>query len=219
MGWDDNGLPTERRVQNYYGVRCDPSLPYDPDLTAPPDAGDPKAVAKRNTIAVSRPNFIELCHELAVEDEKIFEALFRRLGLSVDWTRTYETINDHSRRISQLAFLGNLERGEAYQVEAPSLWDITFQTAVAQAELEDKEIPGAYHKLRFDRADGGEPIWIDTTRPGAGSVGRRARRPSRRQALPASVRRRDRHEPGVRRRGAGARPRARRSRRRAPASR
>src|SRR5206468_1046442 len=28
MGWDDNGLPSERRVQNYYGVRCDPSLPY-----------------------------------------------------------------------------------------------------------------------------------------------------------------------------------------------
>ena len=49
MGWDDNGLPTERRVQNYYGVRCDPSLPYDPDFAAPPDAGRPSAVAKRRT--------------------------------------------------------------------------------------------------------------------------------------------------------------------------
>ncbi len=166
MGWDDNGLPTERRVQNYYGVRCDPSLPYDPDFAAPDDAGNPKAVAKRGDISISRPNFIELCHELTAEDEKAFETTFRRLGLSVDWTRTYETINDHSRRISQLAFLGNLERGEAYQVEAPSLWDVTFQTAVAQAELEDRETPGAYHKLRFDRPDApDDPIWIDTTRP------------------------------------------------------
>jgi valyl-tRNA synthetase len=165
MGWDDNGLPTERRVQNYYGVRCDPSLPYDASFAAPEDAGDPKAIKKRREISISRPNFIELCHELAVEDEKVFEGLFRRLGLSVDWTRTYETINDHSRRISQLGFLGNLERGEAYQVEAPSLWDVTFQTAVAQAELEDKELPGAYHKLRFIRPDGEPDIWIDTTRP------------------------------------------------------
>ncbi|MEZ5167582.1 MAG: valine--tRNA ligase [Acidimicrobiales bacterium] len=165
MGWDDNGLPTERRVQNYFGVRCDPSLPYDDAFVAPDDAGDPAAIRKRRELSISRPNFIELCHELAVEDEKVFEGLFRRLGLSVDWTRTYETINDHSRRVSQLAFLHNLARGEAYQVEAPSLWDVTFQTAVAQAELEDKELPGAYHKLRFDRADGGEPIWIDTTRP------------------------------------------------------
>ena len=165
MGWDDNGLPTERRVQNYYGVVCDPSLPYDPDFGAPADAGNPKAVSKRRPISISRPNFIELCLELTGEDEKVFEQLFRHLGLSVDWTRTYTTINDHCRRVSQLAFLDNLARGEAYQVEAPSLWDVTFQTAVAQAELEDKEVPGAYHKLRFPRSDGGEPVWIDTTRP------------------------------------------------------
>ena len=165
MGWDDNGLPTERRVQNYYGVVCDPSLPYDPDFRAPADAGNPKAVSKRRPISISRPNFIEMCLELTGDDEKVFEQLFRHLGLSVDWTRTYTTINDHCRRVSQLAFLDNLARGEAYQVEAPSLWDVTFQTAVAQAELEDKEVPGAYHKLRFPRSDGGEPVWIDTTRP------------------------------------------------------
>ena len=165
MGWDDNGLPTERRVQNYYGVVCDPSLPYDADFSAPADAGNPKAVSKRRPLAVSRPNFIDLCLELTGEDEKVFEQLFRQLGLSVDWTRTYTTINDHCRRVSQLAFLDNLARGEAYQVEAPSLWDVTFQTAVAQAELEDKEVPGAYHKLRFARSDGSDPVWIDTTRP------------------------------------------------------
>ena len=164
MGWDDNGLPTERRVQNYYGVRCDPSLPYDPHFSAPPDAGRPSAVAKRPTIAVSRPNFIDLCEELTAADEKAFEDLFRHIGLSVDWTRTYATIDAHCRRVSQLAFLENLERGEAYQIEAPSLWDVSFQTAVAQAELDDREIPGAYHKLRFRGIDGRD-IWIDTTRP------------------------------------------------------
>ena len=166
MGWDDNGLPTERRVQNYYGVRCDPSLPYDGGFAPPPDAGRPSAVAKRKTIAISRPNFIELCEELTAADEQAFEDLFRRIGLSVDWTRTYATIDAHCRRVSQLAFLENLERGEAYQIEAPSLWDVTFQTAVAQAELDDREVPGAYHKLRFgsSSSDGGD-IWIDTTRP------------------------------------------------------
>src|SRR5690606_34127590 len=74
MGWDDNGLPTERRVQNYYGVRCDPSLPYDPDFV-PPDSPPKQAVP------ISRPNFIELCEQLTVADEKAFEELFRRLGL------------------------------------------------------------------------------------------------------------------------------------------
>ena len=165
MGWDDNGLPTERRVQNYFGVRCDPTLPYNPDFSAPRDAGNPAAIKKRRDISISRPNFIELCVQLTVEDEKAFEGLFRHLGLSVDWTRTYETINNHCRRISQLAFLDNLQRGEVYQVEAPSLWDVTFQTAVAQAELEDRELPGAYHKLRFAGTNNNPDIWIDTTRP------------------------------------------------------
>lgn len=165
MGWDDNGLPTERRVQNYYGVVCDPSLPYNAAFEPPPDAGRPKALRRREPISVSRPNFIELCEQLTENDEQVFESLFRRIGLSVDWTRTYSTIDAHCRRVSQLAFLDNLERGEAYQVEAPSLWDVTFQTAVAQAELDDVEVDGAYHRLRFRGADGGPDVWIDTTRP------------------------------------------------------
>ncbi len=177
MGWDDNGLPTERRVQNYFGVQCDPSLPHDPDFSAPADAGRPAAVRKRAPIRVSRPNFIELCEELTAADEIVFENLFRRIGLSVDWTRTYSTIDAHCRRVSQLAFIENLRRGEAYQIEAPSLWDVTFQTAVAQAELDDRDIAGAYHKLRFrvppsngaaassSGSAGVSEVWIDTTRP------------------------------------------------------
>jgi len=164
MGWDDNGLPTERRVQNYFGVRCDPSLPYDPAFEPPADGGDEKAIKKRGDINISRRNFIELCHVLTVEDEKAFEALWRQLGLSVDWSMTYATIDEHCQRVAQRAFLRNLARGEAYQIEAPSLWDVTFRTAVAQAELEDREDTGAYHKLAFHKPDGTD-ILIDTTRP------------------------------------------------------
>ena len=156
MGWDDNGLPTERRVQNYHGVVGNASLPYDPGFT-PAYAGNVPDKAPRTE--VSRKNFIELCHGLTQEDEKIFEAVFRRLGLSVDWTLTYATIDDRSRSASQRAFLRMLARGEAYRLEAPTMWDVDFQTAVAQAELEDKEMPGAYHRLAFD------DIHIETTRP------------------------------------------------------
>ena len=158
MGWDDNGLPTERRVENYFGVRCDPSMPYDDDFT-PPERPDPKRKQP-----ISRPNFVELCHRLTAEDEKAFEAVWRHLGLSVDWGLTYATIDDRSQRTSQKAFLRNLERGEAYQAEAPTLWDVTFQTAVAQAELEDRELAGAYHRVQFHAADGTD-IEIETTRP------------------------------------------------------
>ena len=157
MGWDDNGLPTERRVQNYYGVRCDPSLPYDPDFSRPVEPA-------KQAISISRRNFVELCTGLTAEDEKAFEALFRHLGLSVDWSQTYTTIDERAQRTSQRAFLRNLRAGEAYQAEAPTLWDVDFQTAVAQAELEDRELPGAYHRMRFRDPDG-EPLVIDTTRP------------------------------------------------------
>ncbi|CAN5630082.1 valine--tRNA ligase [soil metagenome] len=159
MGWDDNGLPTERRVQNYFGVRCDPSLPYDHGFTPPETPG-------KQAIPVSRPNFIELCARLTADDEKVFEHLWRYLGLSVDWGLTYATIGRRAQRVSQLAFLRLLRRDLAYQLEAPTLWDVDFRTAVAQAELEDREQPGAYHRLRFASvAEPGRYIEIDTTRP------------------------------------------------------
>ena len=161
MGWDDNGLPTERRVENYFGVVCDTAVPYDPALEVP----DSPPKDRKDFLRVSRPNFIELCEQLLVTDEQAFEDLFRRLALSVDWSLSYTTISDSTRRISQRAFLHNLARGQAYSSEAPSLWDVTFQTAVAQAELEDRERPGAYHQLAFHRTDGGGDILIDTTRP------------------------------------------------------
>ena len=163
MGWDDNGLPTERRVQNFYGVSCDPSLKYVAGFE-PPFRGDPPKDAK--PVPVSRPNFIELCDELTAQDEKVFEDLFRRLGLSVDWSLLYTTISEHARRTAQSVFLRNLERGEAYTQEAPTLWDVDFGTAVAQAELEDRERPGAFHKLKFREADDeSKAIIVESTRP------------------------------------------------------
>jgi valyl-tRNA synthetase len=157
MGWDDNGLPTERRVQNYFGVRCDPSLHYDPSY-------EPPEQPPKEPVSISRPNFVELCLRLTVEDEKAFEHLWRTLGLSVDWEQTYTTIGPEAQRASQRAFLRNLARGEAYAQEAPTLWDVDFRTAVAQAELEDRELPGAYHRIAFHRP-GGERVLIETTRP------------------------------------------------------
>ncbi len=156
MGWDDNGLPTERRVQNFFGVRCDPSLPYDPAFVPSPGRRDP--------VRISRRNFIELCERLTAEDERAFEHLWRLVGLSVDWSYKYTTIGPVARAVSQQAFLRNLARGEAYQALAPTLWDVTFQTAVAQAELEDRQWPGALHRLRF-RGPSGEPVLVETTRP------------------------------------------------------
>jgi valyl-tRNA synthetase len=157
MGWDDNGLPTERRVENHFGVRCDPSLPYDPAFQPPaaPSSG-PK-------LPVSRPSFVELCLRLTAQDEQAFEALWRRLGLSVDWRLTYTTIGPTARRASQRAFLRLLAKGEAYQAEAPTLWDVTYRTAVAQAELEDRDLPGASHRIRFTGPDG--VVEVETTRP------------------------------------------------------
>jgi valyl-tRNA synthetase len=158
MGWDDNGLATERRVQNYYGVRCDPSLPYDPDFV-PPEKPE------KRPIPISRQSFVALCDTLVVEDEQKFEELWRRLGLSVDWAMTYTTIGERSRRASQRAFLRNLARGEAYQAEAPTLWDVDDRTAVAQAELEDRELAAAYHAVTFHGTGGQPDIVIETTRP------------------------------------------------------
>jgi valyl-tRNA synthetase len=158
MGWDDNGLPTERRVQNYYGVRCDPTLPYDPTFT-PPAKPDPK-----RQVPISRRNFIELCLELTGIDEQAFEDLWRQLGLSVDWNHLYSTISEASTTVAQRAFLRNLGRNEAYLAFAPTLWDVTFRTAVAQAELQAREYPGFYHRIAFHQPDG-TPLYIETTRP------------------------------------------------------
>lgn len=164
MGWDDNGLPTERRVQNYFGVTCDPSVDYDAEFQPPVKPFEP-------TRAISRRNFIELCDSLVKIDEEKFEELWRHLGLSVDWSMTYTTVGQQTQEISQRAFLKMVERGQAYTSDAPTLWDVDFKTAVAQAEIEDREKGGKFYKLAFpflDESTGEasqEYLVIETTRP------------------------------------------------------
>ena len=157
MGWDDNGLNVERRVQIERGVICDPTLPYDPQFRpADPPPSEP--------IRVSRPNFVELCSQLTEELEQSYYELWSTLGLSVDWRQTYTTIGPKARRVSQIDFLDLLAKGIAYRAEAPTLWDVDYRTAIAQAELADRETPGSYHRLLFERPDG-RPVPIETTRP------------------------------------------------------
>ena len=158
MGWDDNGLATERRVERFFGVRCDPSVPFDDAFVAPVEAATPP-------VGISRRNFIDLCNQLTARDEEAFKDLWRRLGLSVDWSYEYATISEVARRASQRGFLRMLARGEVYSTVAPTLWDVDFKTAVSQAELVDRDHPGAYHRVAFGRADGAGAVEIETTRP------------------------------------------------------
>jgi valyl-tRNA synthetase len=159
MGWDDNGLPTERRVQNVFNIDCNPALPYDPSWV--PVKNQDKD-AKRQE--VSRQNFIQACDLLTREDEEVFANLWKRLGLSVEWRQEYNTIGAHCRAVSQRSFLDLAEKGQVYQVESPTIWDVTFKTAVAQAELEDRPRPGLFHDIQFN-VKGGGTFTISTTRP------------------------------------------------------
>ena len=158
MGWDDNSLNVVRRVSVNYGVTVDPTLPYDGNLEPP----GPKAKQK---LPISRPNFVALCEQLTNELEKKYYDLWTSVGLSVDWSQSYATIGGRAQKVSQRAFLRLLDRDLAYTAEAPTVWDVEYQTAVAQAELEDRPMPGAYHRLAFHRVGGDGDIHIETTRP------------------------------------------------------
>jgi valyl-tRNA synthetase len=162
MGWDDNGLPTERRVQNYFHVRCDPNTPYEEGLSLEPASSK---MRKKPPRLISRPNFIEACFDLIKDDEDAFSVLWHRMGLSVDWRQEYQTIDEHCRRTAQHSFLDLFEKGHLYTSDAPTMWDIDFQCAVAQAEVEDREQPGAYHKIEFGVEGDDASFVIATTRP------------------------------------------------------
>jgi valyl-tRNA synthetase len=162
MGWDDNGLPTERRVQNYYHVRCDPHSPYEEGLVLEEASAKQR---KKPARMISRRNFIEACYGLINEDEEYFKVLWRRLGLSIDWRQEYQTIDDHCRETAQYSFLDLFAKGQVYTSDAPTMWDVDFQCAIAQAEVEDRELPGAYHHIEFGVASSDAHFTIATTRP------------------------------------------------------
>ena len=137
MGYDDNGLATERLVERVSGVRA---------------------------TEVGRKAFIEKCLEVSEEAEKEYEALWQRLGLSIDWRFTYRTIDEESRRLSQLSFIDLHRKGLVYRKKAPTIWCPECQTAIAQAELSDLDRLSSYVTLNFSLEDG-TPLPIATTRP------------------------------------------------------
>ena len=167
MGWDDNGLPTERRVQNYFMVRAERGVPYIENLDVEAARAE-KGLKKKQQLVINRQNFIELCRVVTEMDEIVFKETFDRMGYSIDWGDEYATIDDKSRRIAQRSFLDLYEKKHVYQLESPTMWDVDFQTAVAQAEVEDREKGGAYHDIEFGVLEEDAPtksFVISTTRP------------------------------------------------------
>src|SRR5690606_12633151 len=134
----------------------DPTQPYESDLELPEASAKQRKDPPR---LVSRKNFIELCHQLTEIDEQAFKNLFTRLGLSVDWRQTYATIDDRCRKLAQLSFLDLFAKGHVYQTFSPTMWDVDFQTAVAQAEVQDRPKQGHFHHLEFG-VEGSEASFV-----------------------------------------------------------
>jgi valyl-tRNA synthetase len=136
MGFDDNGLPTERLVEKTKKIR----------------AAD-----------MSREAFINECLSVSEEARAEFRGLFRSIALSVDWNTEYHTISDSSRRLSQLSFLDLVNKGEAYRSFRPFYWDPVDQTAIANAEIVDKEMASHQNIILFEIDGVKTPVM--TTRP------------------------------------------------------
>ena len=210
IGWDDNGLPTEKRVQNYYGVRGDATPALRPRLRAALHEGDAKSTKAADEVPISRQNFIELCDELTVKDEEAFESLFRRIGLSYDWSISYRTIDDHSRATAQQALPAQPRPRRGLPGRGPG---------PVGRHLPDRGRPGRARGARLPRRTTTGSPSTAADRPGAHRDHppradpelRRPDRPPRRRALPVAVRHHG-HHTAVRRRGAGARPPGRRDR-------
>ena len=113
---------------------------------------------------IDRDEFVRLCLEVARSHEDRFKRLWQRLGLSVDWTLVYSTIDPRCQRISQLSFLDIYRKGGIYQDSSPVTWCTECMTSVAQAELETHEIESSFNHIVF-QTDTGEELEIATTRP------------------------------------------------------
>src|SRR5690606_11039204 len=137
MGFDDNGLPTERLVEKNREIKA---------------------------ANMSREEFTQICYEEIESSEQVFHNLFTKLALSVDWTTKYQTISPHSTKTSQMSFLDLYNKGHLERVKQPSLWDPVDRTAIAQSEVEEKEQQGVMYHIPFT-AETGEKLTIATTRP------------------------------------------------------
>src|SRR5215831_1135127 len=138
IGFDDNGLPTERYVEQAYGVR----------------AAD-----------MPRAEFVRLCLDETRRTALRYEDLWRRLGLSVDWSLRYSTIDERCQRTAQTAFIRLYEAGYLRRASDPILWCPEDRTALAQADVEDLERTSKLHRIEFQAAARGQRVSIATTRP------------------------------------------------------
>ncbi|CAN7950770.1 unnamed protein product, partial [Ixodes pacificus] len=137
MGFDDNGLPTERLVEKQKQIKA-----YN----------------------IDRSEFIKICEEVVASEEEKFRSLFNQIALSVDWSLEYQTISPLSRKISQMSFLDLVQKEEVYRANQPILWDPVDGTALAQADIEDKEKTSFMNYITF-KTEQGDPLTIATTRP------------------------------------------------------
>jgi valyl-tRNA synthetase len=137
FGFDDNGLPTERLVE--------------------------KEIGKKGN-EMDRQEFIKICLEITAKYRERFKALWKKVGLSADWDLEYSTISPEVQKISQTSFLKLLQDGAIMKANAPALWCTECKTSVAQAEVEDKEMPTQFHTIQF-KTESGHNIPIATTRP------------------------------------------------------
>lgn len=136
MGFDDNGLPTERFVEKKHGIKAH---------------------------MLKRSEFTSLCLKETELVEKDFEKLWRSLGLSIDWTKLYSTISDKARKTAQYSFIDLYKKGFIYRKQEPSLYCTTCRTSVAQAELDSADVTSTFNDITFTIK--GQPITIATTRP------------------------------------------------------
>lgn len=142
MGFDDNGLPTERLVE--------------------------KIIEKKAGVYEAENghgSFVTKCREVVETAEKEFEALFSEIALSVDWEQKYQTISKESQKISQASFVDLYRKNLVEKKFEPVFWDISDRTALAQADLIDKEVEGMMNEIEFAIDGSDEKIIIMTTRP------------------------------------------------------
>lgn len=160
MGFDDNGLPTERLVEKVKNIRVGTpnvvSALGDSALTPQPSKG---------TRLLAREDFIAECKSVVDEAEQEFEAMFNSIALSVDWEQKYQTISPQSQKISQASFVDLHKKGFVEKKFEPVFWDISDRTALAQADLIDKEVEGEMNYILFEIDGSDEKIEIMTTRP------------------------------------------------------
>ena len=161
VGWDNNGLPTERRVQNIFGIKCDPTLEFN-------ESWQPEHTKKKRYSdfdAVSRLNFIQACQIQTKDDERQYEWLWRRLGCLLIGLKNIQLLENTAKEQLKNLFVELVKKGECVSLDAPVMWDTQFQTAVAQAEVEDREKQAAYHDIEFSVNNSDEKFLISTTRP------------------------------------------------------